>query len=222
MKRRHVIALIAVVSCIVSCSSTVIMYASSYTFDYLKTPLTCAVLFPEIIEIAYPGNVDNIVGEGEKSQMITTFLRSQIITELQQRTIFNRVWNTFLLEEFEKRKVYIKSKGGEKTFSIPTPDARIACQGGIPDIVLTFDDIEIKTDDDPEKNAEAVSADVPPQRLIVQTKFIIWDNKQHLLVSHGFIVSEVTNKRTIAKEDWNTVIADICAKILERTPYKKS
>ena len=211
---------------VLSCGNTIIKHSRSYTFDSNNTPLTCALLPTELIDIYYKESVQDVFGEGNKNLLIGNFLREQLKKEIAERTIFDRVWNTFVLHEYKKREKRVKIRGDEKTFKIPMAGQELRCQGGIPDIAIIMQNIEITSDLNRDERSSSDSPDAgskigPAKSLKLKTIFVMWDNQSSELISFGCIEVIKKNVIGVTKEDWIAIVAQTAEKMLNNTPFQK-
>jgi hypothetical protein len=198
----------------VTCTSTVIKHSPLYKFDVKPDPFYCAIILPELIDVYYPGSVESLPGSGDKKQRIVSFFRSQLREEVEKKAVFARVYDTYLLGEFAKRKVRLKAGRNEKTFHVPMPQEKIACQSVIPHVVIVLENMEFLSG----KKGGAEQVKGNPDALFITLKFVMWDNNKCELVSHGYI--EVSGSGS-SRESWASAVADIANKIITGTPFKK-
>ncbi|MBN1309084.1 MAG: hypothetical protein JXA18_14265 [Chitinispirillaceae bacterium] len=225
-KNTRLIPSIFVCYAVLSCSATIIRHSGSFTFDRNNTPLTCALLPTEFIDIYYKESVRDVFGEGNKNLLIGDFLRERLKKEITERTVFDRVWNTFVLIDYKQLKEWVKTGDGEKAFKIPMAGQVLRCQGGIPDIAIILQNIEITSDPKRDKQSPSDSPDTgskagPAKSLKLKTTFVMWDNQSSERISFGYIEVTQKNGTGITKEDWIAAVARTAEKMLNKTPFQK-
>lgn len=197
-----------------SCNSSVIKHSPQYSFGAKPDPFNCAIILPEMIDVYYSGSVESLPEGTDKRQRVVSFFRSQLRDEVEKRAVFNRVYDTYLLGEFAKRRVRLRVGRDEKTFFVPMPQEKITCQSVVPHVVIVLQNMEFLSG----KRDRKKDADGSSGTLFVNLKFVVWDNDKCELVSHGYL--EV-NGSGATEQGWKNVVAAVARKIVAGTPFEK-
>lgn len=215
MKR---LILLTVFILLVACNSTVIKVSPSYTSPSPPEEVNCALIIPEFIDVSYKASVEKSLGPGLNTQVIPSFFREHFYTELRKASRFNKMYNSYLLEDFPSRKKRFSTRHGQRAISIPLPGEKIKCQSVEPEIVVKLENIAISSqapgkEDVSKENTEKSGS------LFLRTEFMIWDNVKGKLVSHGYVEVSRNGKSSITKDSWISLTAEAASLIMKGTPF---
>lgn len=228
VKKRSVT--VTTLSCwlLLSCNPTIIKYSPTYFSNSEHTPETCTIVLPEYIRVNYQGDVENEFGKGDQNKLIRQFLRSQLKKEIQTSAVFKDVTTGTTYDNIPRQSVTLTTRKGEKTFSLPKDGQKLYCSSGTPDIVIILNEINLSSLFEMHISAGYSGEYMDPspnfsssKDLVMESKFMIWDNRSAQLVSYGFFQVVEKNRFAVTIDDWLRLIELVTDTILEKTPFKK-
>lgn len=217
--------LLSLVVFLFSCDSTFVKYSQDYSFSRSSGSIRCAMILPERMSINYTGDVKEEFGPGKTEALIDSFFRDEIDKQIKIQSIFDTVFNSTITSNYDNEMLNFENKGESFNFKVPKAGQTIECKEGKPEMIVFIDALFIKSNLD--VSGYFGSMNYGPsfsskKDLIIEGKYILWDNMSGKLVSYGYINSVDENSFAVTKEDWINAMSDFVRKMIDPTQFKKS
>lgn len=190
-------------------------YVNSSYIEMRPKESSLLIVLKDMARLNYEGSVENEFGKGDPVELATNYVLSQLNKEFEDKPAFTTVNVKLCNNGCTELKKSFLPYFGSKMFEIHLPDFGKSEPFDSDDIsyILFLEDLIITSE-------LKIGNSIPPEKyLAFDSKFAIWDNKAHNVVSWGRVTASDTATLVIRIREWNTVALKFCDKLLKETPF---